>query len=33
MDREFGLIHVKLQTWFPLPIQVNVNGHSKTDAA
>jgi hypothetical protein len=27
MDREFGLIHVKLQTWFPLPIQVYVNGH------
>ena len=27
LDREFGLIHVKLQTWFPLPIQVYVNGH------
>jgi len=27
MDRDFGLIHVKLQTWFPLPIQVYVNGH------
>src|SRR3989454_740470 len=27
MDRDFGLIHVKLQTWFPLQIQVYVNGH------
>jgi hypothetical protein len=27
MDREFGLIHVKLQTWFPMPIQIYVNGH------
>jgi hypothetical protein len=27
MDRHFGLIHVKLQTWFPMQIQVYVNGH------
>ena len=27
MDREFGLIHLKLQTWFPMQIQVYVNGH------
>ena len=27
MDRDFSLIHVKLQTWFPLQIQVYVNGH------
>src|SRR4029450_6895258 len=27
MDSEFGLIHVRLQTWFPLQIQVYVNGH------
>jgi 5'(3')-deoxyribonucleotidase len=27
MDRDFGLIHVKLQTWFPMQIQVYVNGH------
>ncbi|HAM58523.1 MAG TPA: hypothetical protein DCQ64_25180 [Candidatus Rokubacteria bacterium] len=27
MDREFGLIHVRLQTWFPLQLQVSVNGH------
>jgi hypothetical protein len=27
MDRDFGLIHVRLQTWFPLQIQVYVNGH------
>ena len=27
MDRQFGLIHVKLQTWFPMQIQVYVNGH------
>ena len=26
MDREFGLIHLKLQTWFPLTMQVYVNG-------
>jgi hypothetical protein len=27
MDRDFGLIHVRLQTWFPLQIQVYVNAH------
>lgn len=27
MDPRFGLIHVKLQTWFPMPVQVYVNGH------
>jgi hypothetical protein len=27
IDRDFGLIHVWLQTWFPLQIQVYVNGH------
>ena len=27
MDPAFSLIHVKLQTWFPLQIQVYVNGH------
>jgi hypothetical protein len=27
MDQKFGLIHVKLQTWFPMQIQVYVNGH------
>ena len=27
VDRQLGLIHVKLQTWFPFPIQVYVNGH------
>jgi len=27
MDRELGLIHVKLQTWFPMQIQVYPNGH------
>jgi len=27
MDRDLGLIHVKLQTWFPMPIQVYVNAH------
>jgi hypothetical protein len=26
-DRQLGLIHVKLQTWFPFPLQVYVNGH------
>jgi hypothetical protein len=28
LDAEFGLIHVKLQTWLPLTCQVYVNGHS-----
>ena len=27
LDREFGLIHVRLQTWLPLTIQVYLNGH------
>ncbi|HTY64142.1 MAG TPA: hypothetical protein VMG30_17970 [Acidobacteriota bacterium] len=27
MDRDLGLIHGKLQTWFPMPIQVYVNAH------
>jgi len=27
LDPQFGLIHVRLQTWLPFPIQVYVNGH------
>jgi len=27
MDREFGLLHIKLRTWFPFSVQVYVNGH------
>src|SRR5262245_49690109 len=27
VDRHFGLLHVRLQTWFPFTIQVCVNGH------
>jgi hypothetical protein len=27
MDREFGFMHVRLQSWFPFSIQVYVNGH------
>ena len=27
MDRDFGLMHIKLQTWFPFTMQVYVNGH------
>jgi hypothetical protein len=27
MDRDLGLIHVRLQPWFPMPLQVSVNGH------
>jgi hypothetical protein len=27
MDREFGLMHVKIQTWFPFTVQVYVNAH------
>jgi hypothetical protein len=26
MDREFGLTYVRLQTWFPMGIQIGVNG-------
>jgi hypothetical protein len=26
-DPDFGLMHVRIQTWFPLTIQVYVNGH------
>jgi len=28
IDREFGLIHVMIQTWFPMRMQVFVNGHN-----
>jgi len=27
MDRDFGLIHVKVQTWCPFTVQVYLNGH------
>lgn len=27
MDRDFGLMHVRIQTWFPLQIQIYLNGH------
>ena len=27
LDRQFGLLHVRLQTWFPFTIQVYLNGH------
>lgn len=27
MDREFGFMHVRLQSWFPFQIQVYINGH------
>ena len=26
VDREFGLMHVRVQTWFPFPMQVCLNG-------
>lgn len=26
MDRDFGLMHVRLQTWFPFGIQIYING-------
>jgi hypothetical protein len=26
MDREFGMIHVRLQTWLPMSIQICING-------
>ena len=28
LDPEFGLIHIRLPTWFPFSIQVYVNGHA-----
>ena len=28
LDRDFGLMHVRLQTWFPFTLQIYVNGHS-----
>ena len=28
LDPQFGLMHVRLQTWFPLTVQICVNGHS-----
>ena len=27
MDREFGLMYVRIQAWFPLVIQIGLNGH------
>ena len=27
IDRDFGLMHVRIQTWFPFTIQVYINGH------
>ncbi len=27
MDREFGLMHVRLQSWFPFSVQIYINGH------
>jgi len=27
LDREFGLMYVRLETWFPYTIQIYVNGH------
>jgi len=27
MDRQFGLMHVRLQTWFPFVVQIYINGH------
>ena len=27
LDPEFGLLHIRLPTWFPFTLQVYVNGH------
>jgi hypothetical protein len=27
MDKEFGFMHIRIPTWFPLTLQVYVNGH------
>jgi len=29
LDERFGLMHVRLQTWFPYTVQVYVNGHQR----
>lgn len=27
IDQEFGFMHVRLQSWFPCPLQICINGH------
>lgn len=27
LDPQFGLMHIRIQTWFPLQVQIYVNGH------
>jgi len=27
IDRQFGLIHIRIQTWFPFTVQIYLNGH------
>ncbi len=27
LDREFGFMHIRLQTWFPFTVQIYLNGH------
>ena len=27
-DRDFGLMYIRLQSWFPFKIQIGINGHS-----
>ena len=27
IDREFGLMHIRIQSWFPLVVQICLNGH------
>lgn len=27
LDRDFGRVHVRIQTWFPFTVQIYVNGH------
>jgi hypothetical protein len=27
LDREFGLMHIRLQSWFPFSVQIYINGH------
>lgn len=29
LDPEFGLIHVRIQTWFPMQLQIYLNGHAR----
>ena len=27
LDKDFGFMHIKIQSWFPFMVQVYINGH------